>query len=46
MMLHVPSNTYFNNRKQAIKCMGKFIYDRELSKCNFLFLNEKKVEKN
>ena len=41
MMIHTPSNTVFENRKQAIKCMGKYIYDRELKKSNFVFLNEK-----
>ena len=41
MMIHVPSNTTFANRKQAIKCMGKYIYDRELRKSNFVFINEK-----
>lgn len=41
MMIHTPSNTTFENRKQAIKCMGKFIYDRELAKSNFVFINDK-----
>lgn len=40
MMIHAPSNTVFENRKQAIKCMGKYIYDRELKHSNFIFINE------
>lgn len=40
MMIHKPSNTTFANRKQAIKCMGKYIYDRELAKSNFVFVND------
>lgn len=42
MMIHTPSNTVFENRKQAIKCMGHNTYNRELKKSNFIFLNEKK----
>ena len=42
MMVHKPSNTTFENRKQAIKCMGKYIYDRELKRHNFVFLYEQK----
>lgn len=41
MMIHEPSNTVFANRKQAIKCMGKYIYDRELKNHNFVFINVK-----
>lgn len=41
MMIHTPSNTVFENRKQAIKCMGRFNYLNELKKSNFVFINEK-----
>ena len=41
MMIHVPSNTTFLNRKQAIKCMGRYNYLNELKKSNFVFINEK-----
>ena len=39
MMIHTPSNTVFENRKQAIKCMGRYKYQIELSKNNFTFIN-------
>lgn len=41
MMIHEPSNTVFANRKQAIKCMGRYKYLKELSKNNFVFINDK-----
>lgn len=42
MMIHTPSNTVFENRKQAIKCMGRYNYLNELKKSNFVFLNEQR----
>ena len=42
MMIHTPSNTVFENRKQAIKCMGRYNYLNELNKSNFVFINKKK----
>ena len=39
MMIHIPSNTVFENRKQAIKCMGRYKYLKELSENNFAFIN-------
>lgn len=42
MMIHTPSNTTFENRKQAIVCMGRYKYLMELSKNNFEFINANK----
>lgn len=42
MMIHTPSNTTFENRKQAIVCMGRYKYLKELSKNNFEFINANK----
>ena len=42
MIIHTESNTVFPNRKQAIKCMGRYKYNLELSKHNFIFINDKK----
>ena len=39
MLIHTESNTTFENRKQAIKCMGRYKYNKELRLKHFQFEN-------
>lgn len=39
MLIHTKSNTLFKNRKQAIQAMGHYKYNKELSLCHFIFIN-------
>lgn len=39
MLIHTESNTMFTNRKQAIKCMGRYKYNKELRLRHFIFQN-------
>lgn len=41
MLIHTTSNTTFENRKQAIKCMGRYKYNKELKSGNFIFPDNK-----
>lgn len=42
MLIHIDSNTVFANRKQAIKCMGRYKYLKDLKECKFRFINDEK----
>lgn len=44
MLIHTESNTLFNNRKQAIKCMGRYKYNKELRLKHFIFENKEEVD--
>ena len=42
MFVHLPSGVVFENRKQAVICMGKARYVKALSDRQFYFNNEEK----
>lgn len=44
MLIHTESNTIFDNRKQAIKCMGRYKYNKELRLRHFKFDNNEDLD--
>lgn len=40
---HIPSGVVFDNRKQAVKVMGRSRYLKALDKCEFEFKRDKNV---
>ena len=42
MFVHLPSGVVFENRKQAVICMGKARYTKDLPDCEVYFNNEEK----
>lgn len=46
MIIHTESNTMFANRKQAIKCMGRYKYNQELKLRHFIFDNNNEETNN
>lgn len=45
MFTHKPTNTIFENRKNAVRVMGKYRYMKALEKCEFDFNYPKQESK-